>query len=505
MNGCLFTEEAVPPSVESLAQSILIGSTILLSLFPASSSSTIRQSLALVATCVLAHGGRCLSLGGRRQHLLDAGTAGISQCLADLFVGNLVGHFLPVCLDGRRTLDFANKTSTTGSQDVEYLHGNLGFLASLGDKIGLVVIEDQLSESFVSNVVVNRSASTANNIIVSQGAKGRRRCKGGRTIPVIRSGNGGLGWNRNWSRLDMPVGRARRDSSGWLTRCHRWNVLDGLFGRRGYRALVFLESVLWRMRVVISTMRMGVVMGRRRPNWLIKASALATLIPGHGRGSRARGEGNRRRNIVVGERWRRWRRRAEVVSIVGFFARKELIWMLVRSTPAIAWGIGWRIGLSSNLMWRWRGHRFVIFFGSLLATVANFGPRSHVAPEWRIDGDWSSGIGIFKISRRVNVEELEMMTVRRPGIVRMVVGAWVRRVVFTAEARRRIIRRRIGASGSFAAVLHAIVDGGIGVNLEMTGLSLLGNIAGGQCSVVEGSHIVAVFVLVSCLKGFRWR
>lgn len=193
------------------------------------------------------------------------------------------------------------------------------------------------------------------------------------------------------------------------------------------------------------------------------------------------------------------------MPIIGFFTRKELFWTLVRSTPAVAWGIEWRIWLSSNLMWRWRGDRFVVFFGSLFATVANFGPRGHVAPEWRIDGDWSSGIGIFKISRRVNLKELEMMPVRRPGIVGMVVGAWVRRVVFTAEAWRRIIRRRIGASGSFAAVLHASMDGGIGVNLEMTGLSLLGDIAGGQCSVVEWSHIVAVFVLVSCLKGFRWR
>lgn len=251
---------------------------------------------------------------------------------------------------------------------------------------------------------------------------------------------------------------------------------------------------------MISTVWMGVVMGHGRPNWLVKASAVTPLIPGH-RGSSTRGEGIRRRNIVVGERRWRWRRRAEVVSIVGFFTRKRLSWVFVGSTPAVAWGIGWRIGLSSDLArrWGWRGDRLVIviFFGSLFATVANLGPRGHVAPMWNIDGDWSSRKGVFVISRRVNVEEVEVASVRRPGIAVVVVGTWVRVVVTVSW--KLIIRWRIGASRSFDRMLQ------MGVDFEIACFSLLGDITGCQGSVVEWSHIVVVFVLVRCLKRFRWR
>ena len=49
--------------------------------------------------------------------------------------------------------------------------------------------------------------------------------------------------------------------------------------------MVFLG---WRIGVVICARWTGVVMWHsRRPNWLIKAPVTA-LIPGHGRGSRAR-------------------------------------------------------------------------------------------------------------------------------------------------------------------------------------------------------------------------
>lgn len=138
-----------------------------------------------------------------------------------------------------------------------------------------------------------------------------------------------------------------------------------------------------------------------------------------------------------------------------------------------------------------------IFFGSF-ALVASLGLRCHVASLWSIDGNWSGRKGVFVIPRRVNVvEELKVRSVRRPGSFMMLIGARAR-VEFTVTWRR-IIGWRIGASKSFDAVFH----GRIGVNFEITSLSLLGDIAGCQCSVVEWSHIVVV--VVSYFKRFRWR
>lgn len=165
--------------------------------------------------------------------------------------------------------------------------------------------------------------------------------------------------------------------------------------------------------------------------------------------------------------------------------------------------------MSSYLVGRRRGDRLIIvtgdgtimlplgvFFGSF-ALVPSLDLRCHVASLRSSDGNWRGRIVEFVIPRRVTVEKLKVRSLRRPGIFVKVIGTRVR-VEFTVTWRR-IIGWRVGASKSFVAVLH----GEIGVNFEITSLSLLGDIAGCQCSVVEWSHIVVV--VVSYFKRLRWR